>query len=231
MTSSKKAVLPSWSADPRPRERVLADGARHLNNAELVALCLGAGMPGEDAVSLAARLIKQFGGVEGLLGASVDKLLACRGLGDAKVAALKAVHELSCRRDETQLANAAALSDPTAVTRYLRRRIGHLEREVFGCLFLDTRHRPMCFEILFYGSINRAHVHTREILKRAIQLNAAALILAHNHPSGIPEPSSADLNLTRELKDLLHRIDVALLDHIVVAPGSSVSLAQRGLIT
>ena len=229
MTSSKNAALP-WLADPRPRERVLVHGARHLSNAELVALCLGAGVPGEDAVSLAARLIKQFGGLEGLLGASVDKLLACRGLGDARVAVLKAVHELSCRRDETQLATSDALTDPAAVIRYLRRRIGHLEREVFGCLFLDTRHRPMCFEVLFYGSINRAHVHTREILKRAIQLNAAALILAHNHPSGIAEPSSADLNLTRELKDLLHRIDVALLDHIVVAPASGVSLAQRGLM-
>jgi DNA repair protein RadC len=116
------------------------------------------------------------------------------------------------------------------VARYIRRRIGHCQREVFGCLFLDTRHRPICWEILFQGTLNRAHVHSREILKRAMELNAAALVLGHNHPSGIAEPSAADLTLTRELKDLLARVDVAVLDHIVAAPRAAVSMASRGLL-
>jgi len=128
------------------------------------------------------------------------------------------------------LAKPQALTDATAVARYIRRRIGHKEREVFGCLFLDTRHRPIRWEELFRGSLNRAHVHTREVLRRGIELNAAALIIGHNHPSGVAEPSHADLSLTRELKDLLARVDIVLLDHIVVATGGAVSLASRGLL-
>lgn len=217
-------------AAERPRERLLLSSAEPLSNAELLALCLGSGPAGENAVSLAKRLLAEFGGLEGLLSASPDALLACHGMGNAKVAIIKAVQELMRRSDESALHLPDALTDAVTVGRYVRRRISHLQREVFGCLFLDTRHRPISWEILFKGTLNRAHVHGREVLKRAIELNAAAVVLGHNHPSGVAEPSAADLALTRELRDLLARIDVAVLDHIVVAPGVSVSMASRGLM-
>jgi DNA repair protein RadC len=177
------------------------------------------------------RLLQQFGGLEGLLAAPSEILLDCHGLGVAKAALLKAVYELMKRSDETQLAQPQPLSDANVVARYVRRRIAHCRREVFGCLFMDTRHRPISWEILFTGTLNRAHVYSREILKRGIDLDAAAIVLAHNHPSGVAEPSHADIALTRELRDLLARIDIVVLDHIIVAPGSSaVSLATRGLM-
>jgi len=219
-----------WCDAERPRERLLQAGAQHLSVAELVALCLGSGVRGEDAHAVAQRLLNQFGGIDALLAASPERLLACYGLGLAKVALLKAIHELTVRHSFASLELPGALTDAHAVGRYIRRRIGHLEREVFGCLFLDTRHRPLRWEELFFGSVNRAHVHSREVLKRGIELNAAALVLGHNHPSGIAEPSAADLNLTRELKDLLARVDIIVLDHIIVSPLGWVSLASRGLL-
>lgn len=217
--------------DPqRPRERLLRVGADHLTEPELVALCLGSGVRGEPAVNVAKRLLSQFGSLGALLAATPERLLACHGLGAAKVAVLKAVYELTVRDSEEALTAPAALTDARAVSRYIRRRIGYREREVFGCLFLDTRHRPIRWEELFLGSVNRAHVHSREVLKRGIELNAAAVVLGHNHPSGVAEPSGADLSLTRELKDLLARVDIVVLDHIIVSPADSVSLASRGLI-
>ncbi len=214
----------------RPTERLLAGGAASLSTAELLALCLVGGAPGEDAVSLARRLLGQFGSIESLVSASPQLLLTCRGLGKARVALLKALRELARREDEARLALPAAITDANTVVRYVRRRIGHCQREVFGCLFLDTRHRPIRWEILFQGTVNRAHVHSREILKRGLELNAAAMVLGHNHPSGVAEPSAADVALTRELRDLLMRIDIVLLDHIIVARGHGVSLANRGLM-
>ena len=214
----------------RPRERLLHSGAATLSTAELLALCVGSGAPGEDAVTMSRRLLVQFGGLEGLLDAPADTLLACRGLGMARVALLKALHELTRRGDEAALMLPDALTDAAAVVRYVRRRIGHCRREVFGCLFLDTRHRPIGWEVLFAGTVNRAHVHSREVLKRGLELNAAALVLGHNHPSGVAEPSSADIALTRELKDLLARVDIVVLDHIIASPGGAVSLAARGLM-
>ena len=231
MTTSPKPCTYTWHRSEQPRQRLLQCGAEQLLAKELVALCLGSGVRGEDALSIAARLLEQFGSISALIGASSERLLTCHGLGAAKVATLKAVHEIACRVDEEQLAKAPALNDVDAVTRYIRRRIGHREREIFGCLFLDTRYRLLRWEELFLGSLNRAHVHSREILKRSMELNAAALVLGHNHPSGVPEPSQADINLTLELKDLLARIDIAVLDHIIVTPsGGGVSLANRGLM-
>lgn len=179
---------------------------------------------------MSRRLLIEFGGLDGLLAASTERLLTCVGLGNARVALLKSLHELRIRDSETILQRAAACNDVTSVSRFLQRRMGHHEREVFACLFLDSRHCLIRFEELFFGSVNRAHVHSREVLKRGIELNAAAVILAHNHPSGVAEPSSADLHLTRELTDLLARIDIAVLDHVIVARSGSVSLANRGII-
>jgi DNA repair protein RadC len=217
-----------------PRERLLLRGAEALSTAELLAVCLGTGAPGEDALTLARRLLDQFAGVEALLAAPVSRLLSCRGLGLAKVARLKALLELSLRESEDLLTtrgfNAEAYTDSQMVCRYIRRRIGHGERETFGCMFLNARHRLLRWEVLFQGSIDRAHVHAREVLKRAMELNAAALVFGHNHPSGVAEPSQADVLLTRELRELLARVDINLLDHVVVAPNDTISFAARGLL-
>lgn len=229
-----------WHVAENPRERVLQHahfapngqgGACQLSAVDLISVCLGHGIKGENVQAMAQRLLQQFGGVEGLLNASPAALLACPGLGKARVALLKAVQELTRRHDESCLSQPQALEDAAAVVRYLRRQIGYQAREMFGCLFLDTRHRPICWEVLFLGSLNKTHVHSREVLRRGLELNAAAVILGHNHPSGIAEPSSADLNLTLELKSLLAKVDIVLLDHIVVSAVDAVSMANRGLIS
>ncbi len=182
-------------------------------------------------MAIAHRLLARYGSLEGLTGAPAAKLLTETGLGPAKVACLKALAELPLREIEEAARDRPLFSDASSVTRYIRKRIGHRSREVFGCLYLDARHRLLAWEELFYGSINRTHVHAREVLRRGLQLNAAAVVLGHNHPSGVAEPSQADLHLTTELKELLDRVDIHLLDHVVVARGSSVSMAARGLIS
>lgn len=226
-----KLSIPQWHMNDRPRERLLAQGSHCLSLAELLACCLGSGVQGEDAVSLAARLLAQFGGLEGVLAAPTAKLMACRGVGYAKVSVIKAIRELALRHDENALLNeAVAYSSTREVCRYVQRRIGHEEREVFACLFLNARHQLLAWEILFWGSIDRAHVHAREVLKRGLQLNAAAVVFCHNHPSGVAEPSQADLSLTSQLMDLLAKVDIKVLDHIIVSAGSTVSMAARGLM-
>ena len=227
---SNTDVISSWQFEEQPRQRLLQRGAEHLAVAELLAICIGSGQAGENAVSMARRLLAQFGSVDALLAASAQQLLACRGLGEAKVAQLKAIHELAIRNSEAQLTRPEAFADVNAVSRYIQRRIGQRQREVFGCLFLNTRHQLVAWEELFLGSIDRAHVHAREVLRRAMDLNAAAVVLGHNHPSGVAEPSHADLTITKELSDLLAKVDVRVLDHIIVTRGDTVSLASRGLI-
>lgn len=222
--------IAAWTREDRPRERLLRLGAQNLSSSELLAICFGSGRGGEDALAMSRRLLIEFGGLDGLLGASTERLLSCVGLGSARVALLKALQELRIHHSETTLQRATACNDVTSVSRFLQRRMGHHEREVFACLFLDSRHCLIRFEELFFGSVNRAHVHSREVLKRGIELNAAAVILAHNHPSGVAEPSSADLHLTRELIDLLARVDIIVLDHVIIARSGSVSMANRGII-
>lgn len=214
----------------RPRERLLCAGAAQVGTVELLALCLGPGNSGCDSVSTAQRLLATYGSIDQLLAAPVEALLMETGLGPAKVARLKAMWELAMRQTEEGARDKALFTDAATVARYLQRRIGYRSREVFGCLFLDARHYFMAWEELFMGSINRTHVHAREVLRRGLQLNAAAVVLGHNHPSGVAEPSHADLQLTAELKDLLARVDIRLLDHVVVARGVSVSMATRGLL-
>ena len=225
------ALLGQLHHSQRPRERLLRYGAGTLSDAELLALLIGAGVSGEGVLAIAHRLLQQFDGLQGALAADSEQLLGCKGLGQAAVCRIKAVQELSVRELESTLQQAPLLSDTTSVCRYVQRRIGHRKREVFGCLFLDAHHRLICWEVLFKGSINRAHVHAREIMRRCLELNAAALVLAHNHPSGVAEPSQADLCLTNSLADLLAQIDVAVLDHVVVSRAATVSMANRGLFT
>lgn len=242
-TSSAPGPPAAWFVSDLPRERLLARGGHNLSQAELLAVMLGTGTAAADAQTLARRLLTEHGSLDALLQAPVAVLLAVPGLGQAGVARLKAMHELSVRHAEDALREGVAgagdrvsagsqrtMSDSVTVRRYLARRLGYLEREVFGVMFLDTRHRLLLFETLFKGTLNRAHVHPREVLRRSIELNAAALILAHNHPSGVAEPSQADLMLTRELKDLCARLDIQVLDHVIVARSSAVSLASRGLL-
>ncbi|MEM9621761.1 MAG: DNA repair protein RadC [Pseudomonadota bacterium] len=230
--------LSSWRAEDKPRERLLgASGAAgtgssagQLATVELLAVLLGTGSRGEDAVALARRLLATYTTLDRLLAATPAELLRLRGLGTAKVARLKALHELTLRHAEERMLAQRVFSDAMQVSRYIQRRIGHRTREVFGCLYLDTRHRFLAWEELFLGSVNRAHVHAREVLRRSLELNAAAVIFGHNHPSGVAEPSRTDLQLTGDLADLLRRVDVEVLDHVVVAPEGAVSMAARGLL-
>lgn len=204
-----------------------------MSQQELLAVCLGVGSARKSALSLATGLLNRLGSLQAVLQAPVPELMNIPGLGEAKVARLKALHELMLRHDESAMREqpVVTLTDAVTVRRYLQRQLGYQQREMFGVVFLDSRHNLVVFEVLFMGSINRAHVHARVILKRCLELNAAAVILAHNHPSGVAEPSQADLLLTHEVKDLCARIDVRLLDHVVVAGSSSVSMASRGMLS
>ena len=222
--------IATWQLQEQPRYRLMHEGAEALANAELLAVCLGSGVAGEDAVAMARRLLKQFGGIGALLSAPMTELIKCYGVGSAKASVIKAIQELSLRDLEYELAHTDQFADPASVSRFLRRRMGHEPREAFACLFLNARNQLISFDVLFRGSVDRAHVHAREVLRRGIEVNAVALVLAHNHPSGSPEPSQADIHLTQRLVELLQQVDIRVLDHIVVAAGSCVSFARRGLL-
>ena len=222
--------IASWVAEEQPRARLSRYGAAQMSTAELLAICLVSGVPGEDAVQMSRRLLHEFGGIEELLAAPLERLLDARGVGLAKASQIKAIQELGTRLTEAELAKAQRFEDPTAVSQYLRKRLGHLPHEAFACLFLSAKHQQLSFEILFHGSIDRTHVHAREILRRGLEVNAAAVIFCHNHPLGNAEPSQADIALTRSLADLLAQVEIRLLDHLVVSARSWVSLQMRGLI-
>ena len=231
MNKTTSSRITQWHGDQKPRERLLQRGAEHLSAAELLAVCFGSGLAGENAVMMASRLLQRFGGIDGLLQAPMQELRACRGIGNSRVALVKAIHQITLRHAEERFnQQRESMSDVAAVSRYLQRRLGHEGHEQFACLYLDTRHRLIAYEVPFRGSINRAYVFPRPILKRCLELNAAAVILAHNHPSGVAEPSQADISLTRDLVDLLAKLDIKVLDHIVVAAQQTVSLAKRGLL-
>ncbi|MCZ6644512.1 MAG: DNA repair protein RadC [Gammaproteobacteria bacterium] len=222
--------ISEWPEGERPRDRLLEKGTDALTDAELVAVCIRTGGRQRSAMGLARRLLKEFGDVQGLLDAPVSRLRAYRDLGPAKIAGLKAVLGLAERYSRASLVGRDVFTESGAVLGYLRHQLAGIEREVFACLFLDTRHRLISFEKLFLGSVDRANVYPREVLKRALALNAAAVIFAHNHPSGVAEPSISDIKLTEELSNLLRQIDVRVLDHVVIGRGREVSMAERGLL-
>jgi DNA repair protein RadC len=213
-----------------PRERIVAQGPNALTDAELLAVCLGSGTSSLPVLRLAQGLLAQLGGIAGVFSASPQALLAVPGLGPAKVAVVLGARALGERMARAELGACDTLSNSAAVLRYVQIALARYEQEVFACLFLDTRHRLLHFDKLFFGSVDRANVYPREILKRALTYNAAAVILAHNHPSGVAEPSSSDIRITATIKELMTHLDVRVLDHVVVAAGSGVSMAQRGLI-
>lgn len=218
-----------WPADERPREKLIQRGATALSDAELLAIFLRTGTKGKSAVDLARELLSSYGSLRALLEDDLEGFCGNNGLGQAKYAQLQAVLEMSRRHLQEKLRRGEVFTDPTAARRYLQQQLRHRQMEVFGCLFLDTRHRLIEFAELFSGTIDGASVHPREVVKKAISLNAAAAILAHNHPSGVAEPSRADVQITQRLKDALALVDVRVLDHIVVGD-ECVSMAERGLI-
>jgi DNA repair protein RadC len=222
--------ISAWPPSEQPRARLLRLGPDALTDAELLAVCLGSGAGQLDAVAFARCLLREFGGLRPLLHAAPGRLALIRGLGPARIALLKALVGIARRHAEAAITARPLLSDTAAVRYFLQQQLAGFEREVFACLFLDTRHHLIGFEPLFYGSVDRASVHPREILKRALDCNAAALVLAHNHPSGNAEPSTSDVRLTEDLRALLAQVDVRVLDHVVVGHGTTVSLAERGLI-
>ncbi|HSP01743.1 MAG TPA: DNA repair protein RadC [Thioalkalivibrio sp.] len=221
--------ITDWPADERPREKLLNRGAAALSDAELLAIFLRTGVAGKTAVDLARDLLSRFGGLRPLLQADLDNFCAARGLGSAKFAQLQAVLEMGRRHLSESLARGDALSSPEDTRRFLAARLRDYPFEVFACLFLDNRHRVIAFEELFRGTIDGASVHPREVVRRALAHNAAALILAHNHPSGVAEPSRSDEAITRRLRDALALVDIRVLDHVVVGD-SLVSFAERGLL-
>ncbi len=223
-------AITHWPAAERPREKLLLQGADTLSDAELLAIFLRTGVPGKSAVDLARELLVTFGGLRPLLELDRKNFCGLHGLGEAKYAQLQAALEISRRHLLATLERGDAITSPDATRRYLSARLRAEQREIFACLFLDNRHRVLAYEQLFFGTVDGATVHPREVVKRCLGHNAAAVILAHNHPSGVAEPSAADERITRRLKEALALIDVRVLDHMVVGDGEVVSLAERGLL-
>ncbi|HHQ42989.1 MAG TPA: JAB domain-containing protein [Chromatiales bacterium] len=222
--------ITDWPEGERPREKLLARGPGALSDAELLAIFLRTGVPGRTAVDLARELLARFGGLRPLLGAGREALCAAPGLGPAKYAQLQAAVEMARRHLYEGLARGKAITSPHAAREFLLARLRDRPHEVFAALFLDGRHRVLAFRELFRGTIDGAAVYPREVVRAALDLNAAALIVAHNHPSGVAEPSAADAAITRRLREALALVDVRLLDHLVVGDGTVVSLAERGLL-
>ena len=222
--------IPLWHESERPREKLLKHGATALSEAELLAILLQTGTPGQSALDTARVLLAEFRSLRGLLCAERQAVCRTPGLGSAKYALLQASLELARRHYAELMEAGPPLANPRATRDYLRARLRDRDHEVFCCLFLDNRHRVIAFDEVFRGTIDGASVHPRDVVKLALARNAAAVILAHNHPSGIAEPSQADELITGRLRDALALVDIRVLDHIVVGDGACVSFAERGLI-
>jgi DNA repair protein RadC len=223
-------AITDWPEEERPREKLLSRGPGSLSDAELLAIFLRTGVRGKTAVDLGRDMIARFGGLRPLLAAGKAEFCTARGSGAAKYVQLQAALELGRRFLEAEIKRADSLTNPEDTRRFLRAHLRGLPYEVFACLFLDNRHRVICFEELFRGTLDGTHVYPREVIKRTLAHNAAAVIFAHNHPSGIAEPSRADETLTRRLKEALALVEIRVLDHLIIGEGEVVSLAERGLI-
>jgi len=219
-----------WPSSERPREKLLERGAQALSDAELLALLLGSGSRGRSAVELARGLLTEFGSLRELLNADRPRWLGQHGIGPARYAALQAAVELARRYFREAMRIGPALDAPDAARAFLLAQLRDRPYEVFCCLYLDKRHRLIRFEELFRGTIDGAGVHPREVLRQTLLHNAAAVILAHNHPSGVLEPSQADEFITRRLREALALVDVRVLDHIIVGDGHCFSFSEHGLL-
>src|SRR5688500_15935431 len=222
-------AISQWAAEERPRERLLAAGAGALSDAELVAVLLRTGVRGKSAVDLARELFLKYRSITKLLNAGTQ-LTDVKGLGPAKTAQFGAAMELARRSAEERVRDADALTSPGAVRDYLRLAIGGRPHEVFLCIWLDAQHRVIKFDELFRGTLTQTSVYPREVAKMALSVNAAAVIFAHNHPSGVAQPSQADELLTANLKEALALIEVKVLDHFIIAGNQAISFAERGLL-
>ena len=222
-------AITDWAVEDRPREKLLAKGAEALTDAELLAIFLRTGIKGKTAVDLARDLLLDKGSLAQLLSADEKSFCQSKGLGQAKYVQMQAVVEMSRRYLEEKIHRGDAMMNVSDVKNYLKSRLQQYPFEVFSCLFLDNKHRVIAFEELFRGTIDSASVHPREVVRRALEHNAAALVLAHNHPSGIAEPSASDREITNKLKQALELIDVRVLDHFIIGD-DVVSFAERGYL-
>lgn len=221
-------TITQWPIQERPREKLITFGAESLSDAELLAILLSKGTRGRSAIEIARELINCYGNLRAIFTSSYEQLSQHRGLGSAKYCQLQAAMELHRRILEEPLKQKSAITHPQHVADFLKGRLQDCDREVFAALFLDSQHRVIRFEKIFYGSIHRAMVHPREVVKRALVYNAGALIVAHNHPSGLTKPSQGDREVTKALIKALDLIEVRLLDHFIIGDGEALSLASLG---
>jgi len=221
-------TIRDWPEQERPREKMLARGPQALSDAELLAIFLRTGVKGKTAVDLSRELLAGVGSLRGLLNADHAHFTRCKGLGTAKYVQLQAVLEMARRHLLEPLQRGDALTSPDLTRAFLQRQLRDQPYEIFAALFLDTRHRLIVFEPLFRGTVDGASVYPREVVRRALELNTAAIIFAHNHPSGVAEPSAADRALTDHLKNALTLFDIRVLDHIIIGDGESFSFAEHG---
>ncbi len=222
--------LKDWPVEERPRHKLLRAGPAGLSDGELLAVLLGAGPAGGDALTLAQQLLNQVGGLARIVTASAIDLGRIHGMGPARIATVRAALEIGRRYLDAPGDMRRSLNAPGDAARFFKARLSDLPHEVFGCLFLDTRHRLIQYEELFRGTVDGATVYPREVLKRSLHHNATAVIIGHNHPSGVAEPSEADQSITLRLARALALVDIRLLDHLVVSRNGHVSLAERGWI-
>lgn len=222
--------IKDWPAEERPREKLLLKGSEALTDAELLAIFLRTGIAGKTAVDMARELLNDFGSLQALLDASQTRFCQAKGLGNAKYAQLQAVLEMAKRHFAEILQRGDALTSPQTTRAYLSAQLRGYSYEVFACLFLDNQNRVILLEELFRGTIDGASVYPREVAKRALFHNAAAVIFAHNHPSGVNEPSQADKQITEKLKQALVLFDIRVLDHFIIGDGQPYSFAEHGLL-
>lgn len=223
-------AITDWPEDERPREKLLQQGASSLSDAELLAIFLRVGVTGKSAVDLARELLTRFGSLNGIFAASLDELTEVNGIGTSKYTQLQAIFEMSQRALAEEMQARDVLSSPQQVRDYLCLKLGSLAREVFVVLFLDAQNRVLAQEEMFSGTLTQTSVYPREVVRRALHHNAASLIFAHNHPSGVAEQSRTDELLTTALKQALALVDVRVLDHFIVAGNTTLSFAERGLL-
>lgn len=219
-----------WPVAERPREKLLTLGPKALSDAELLAIFLRIGCAGKSAVDLARELLLQYGGLRPLLEANQADFCRGLGLGAAKYAQLQAVLEMARRHLSAEMKEGDLLTSPDLVRTYLRAQLRHQPHEIFAVLFLDSQHRLIAYDEIFFGTIDSASVYPREVVKKALSRNAAAAILAHNHPSGIAEPSQMDLRMTQRLQEALDLVGVRVIDHMIVGDKEVISFAERGLL-
>ncbi|MEM8561192.1 MAG: DNA repair protein RadC [Pseudomonadota bacterium] len=222
--------LSQWIPGEAPRDKLLERGEQALSDAELLAVMLGTGFSGCDALELARAVLHEFGSLSGLIRADAQRLLETKGIGKAKYAQLRAAREMGRRQALQGLFGADTLNSPSATLRFLQYHLGAHTREVFSCLFLDSQHQLLCCEDLFFGTLDGAAIYPREVAVRALHNHAAAVIFAHNHPSGIAEPSAADRRITKRLQAALELLDIRVLDHVIVGRGREFSFAEAGLL-